>query len=89
MTVDDLINQTVAAVLPSIAIALDGAFKLRVKVHLNLANSNGAEIEDIPDVVVKAVASGCDDLYVALRRISEHERAVAITEALNGGRHES
>ena len=57
------------------------AMCLRVRYHLVIAEDNGAEPEDIPEVIANAVDSGSEALRLALDKISERQNAQAWNEA--------
>lgn len=58
--------------------AFISAMVLRMKVHIRLARDNGAEDEDIPEVINRCFQTGADSLLIEMQKLAESQKADTI-----------
>lgn len=59
------------------------AMLLRIKVHVVVASNNGAELEDVQEIVAQAIASGSNMTSQFLDDLSEVEKSRVIEKREN------
>lgn len=80
MDTDKIIAKEAAEIAAALSRTFINALQLRVKVHVTLAMQNGAEEEDLPEIISDAIVSGCELSRRSMIIISEEKKAQKILE---------
>ena len=86
MKYDLIIHQAVQTIVKEAKETMYKALVLRIRVHMHLAKLNGAEDEDMPEVIAQAIASASEQLLSVLEDVSETKKASILENEYGKGK---